>query len=85
MRRRLGQVDRRVWLVVAALLLDLVVLRDQIVASIDAAVCLERANYELILCLAPPDPWIIPTAGVLSIALAVGLGTLLESARRRRP
>ena len=42
--------------------------------AVGSAACIERAKYELILCLAPPDAltWIV--LGAIALAFAVGLG-----------
>jgi hypothetical protein len=48
-----------------------------------ASVCLERANFELILCAAPPAEWQIALSGTLALALSVTLGAHLACTRRR--
>lgn len=83
MKRILAGIDLRAWLAGGALLLDLLVLRMQIAASIASAACLERANFELILCAAPPAEWQIALSGTLALALSVTLGAHLACTRRR--
>jgi hypothetical protein len=83
MKRRIGGIDLRVWMVGAALLLDLIVFRAQIVESIGSVACLERANFEMILCAAPPAEWQILLSGGLALALSISLGALLASRPRR--
>lgn len=83
MKRTVAGIDLRAWLVLGALLLDLLVLREQIIASIASAACLERANFELISCLAPPAEWQIALSGALALALSITVGALLASTRRR--
>ena len=83
MRRIVAAIDPRAGLVGWALLFDLLVLRDQITVSIGSAACLERANFELISCVAPPAEWQIALSGVLALALSITLGALLASTRRR--
>jgi len=58
---------------VALLVVDLLVLRDQIEVTIAKAVCLERARYELISCVNPPSEWTIAGA----VAVAIGLAALI--------
>ena len=83
MKRIVAEIDRRAWLVGAALLLDLLVLREQVTVAIGSAACLERANFELILCVAPPAEWQIALSGALALALSITVGALLASTRRR--
>ena len=83
MQRRVGGIDLRVWLVGVALLLGLIVFRAQMTALVDSAACLERANFELILCVAPPAEWQIVLSGELVLALSIGLGALFASGQRR--
>ncbi len=83
MKRVVAGIDLRAWLVGGALLLDVVLLREQIMASIRGAACLERANFELISCAAPPGEWQIALSGALALALSITLGALLASTRRR--
>jgi hypothetical protein len=68
-----------VGLLAAALLLDLVILRDEIEFRIAVAECFGRATHDLISCAAPRE-WSIVAAVALLIVLAVALGR--ESARR---
>lgn len=55
----------------------------QIERAIGAAACLERAQYELILCAASPEAWSMLFTGGLAVALAIHLGALLGILRRR--
>jgi hypothetical protein len=58
---------------VALLVVDLLVLRDQIEVALAKAACLERARYELISCVNPPTEWSIAGA----VAVAIGLAALI--------
>jgi hypothetical protein len=83
MKRVVAGIDLRTWLVAGALLLDLLVLRWQIISSIGSAVCMARANFEAISCIAPPAEWQIALSGALGLALAITLGARLASMHRR--
>jgi hypothetical protein len=64
-------------IVLAALGLDLIVLKSQFDTAIASATCGERAKVELISCIAPPDWWSIVFVVALGLCLALVLGTLL--------
>jgi ribose/xylose/arabinose/galactoside ABC-type transport system permease subunit len=66
-------------LLAVALALCLWVIRSQVDLAIGAAACLERANFFLISCVAPPPDWQL----ILSTALAVGLAILLGTRLRQ--
>lgn len=72
----------RGWLVAAALGLDLLVLGSQLETAIGRADCAERAKVEMVLCVAPPDWWLVALSAVLALGLAVVLAVVLASARR---
>ena len=74
-----GPRPARVGLLTAALVLNLLVLRDEIEFRTAVAVCFERARYDLISCV-PPREWSVVAAVALLVVLAVALGR--ESARR---
>jgi hypothetical protein len=73
----------RTWFWIAALLLvlDLLVLIGQIKATVDAGVCFERSNSEMILCDTSPPAVQVLLAAVVAFCLA-GL-LVLEVARAR--
>ena len=68
------------WLIVGILVVDLLVILAQVDAAIGSAACVERANFELILCLAPPTP----VEFAASVGSAIGLSVLLGAVIGRR-
>lgn len=83
MRRVLADIELRVWLTAAALLLSVLAFWEQVSAAITSAACLERAKYELISCLAPPSDWQLALSGATVLGLAMATGTFLAQPRRR--
>jgi hypothetical protein len=83
MKGVVAAIDLRACLVAGALLLDLLLLRWQIMWSIGSEVCMARAKYEAIMCIAPPAEWQTALTGALALALAITLGVRLASRHRR--
>jgi hypothetical protein len=69
-------ISRRVAIAVASLglLVSVLLISGLVDRAIESAVCVERAKYELILCVAPPDALIWILAAAVAVAFAVGLG-----------
>jgi hypothetical protein len=71
------------FLLAGALALDVLLIRSHIELAIGSAACLERANFELISCVAPPPDWQLILLPAVAISLAMLLGVTL--ARRSGP
>jgi hypothetical protein len=76
--RRLGI---RGWLAAAALVVDLLIIRAQIETSIGFRACVERSEFEMVLCVAPTELWQVLAASAAAIGLTL-LGVQLADARR---
>ena len=81
-RNVIGRLRIRGWLAAAAVVFDLLVLNAQIETAIGSATCMERAKYEMILCVAPPDLWQVLAAAAVAIGLAILIGIDMGHARR---
>jgi uncharacterized membrane protein AbrB (regulator of aidB expression) len=64
-------------LLAVALVLDLLLIRSQVDLAIGAAACLERANFELVSCVAPPSDLLMILLSALAIGVAILLGTTI--------
>jgi hypothetical protein len=79
-------VSRRAAIAVAVvgLLASMLSIRGLVDRAVQSAACIERARFELISCIAPPDvlTWTVATA--VSLAIAVGLGMAIGLPARLR-
>jgi hypothetical protein len=78
--------NRRTALAVASLVLlvSVLALGALVNGAVASAACMERARFELVSCVGPPNAlaWLVAIAVLL--ASAVGLGMALGAPRRRR-
>jgi hypothetical protein len=68
-------------LLALALALSLWMIRSQVELAIGAAACLERANFFLISCMAPPPDWQMILSTGFAVGIAILLGTRLRQNR----
>jgi hypothetical protein len=80
LRNRVRRSGLTVMLAVA-LALTLWAIRGQVELAIGAAACLERAKYELILCVAPPLDGELFLGAAVAVWLAILLGMQLRRDR----
>jgi len=67
-------VRRRVWVLAFGLAVALAAATQTIDHARSAAECAVRAEYELVLCIGGPDPWVLPALAVAIVVLAVAIG-----------
>ena len=80
-RNVIGRLGIRGWVAAVALVADLLVIRAQIETAMGSAACMERAKYEMILCVSPPDLWQMLAALTIAIGLAILVGVDLAARR----
>jgi hypothetical protein len=73
----------RLVLILVAFVVLLTALVDAFNTAVASAACLERANFEMILCDAAPEPWSIGLLLLAVIVLSAMAGRELGSARVR--
>lgn len=79
----LRRVPPRVWLLAAGLFVALLATLSYVEQATAAAACLERARFELIVCLGSPPDWLLPVLLAAVVGLSILIGLSLGHARPR--
>lgn len=83
MNRRFAKSAAAALVILTALLGTVYILWAQIRAAIGVAACLERANYELVLCAESPADWQLAVTVIVLIGLSIALGAVVAADRHR--
>jgi hypothetical protein len=79
MKQLIASVPTRAGILALSLLLTLLALTGEIENATTSAACLERAQFEMILCPQPPAPLVVP----LLIGVVILLSAMLGGVARR--
>ena len=81
-RNVISRLGIRGWLAAVALVADLLVIRAQIETSIGSRTCMEQSEFEMVLCVSPPELWQVLAAAAVAIGLALLIRNQVAAARR---